>query len=229
MEQQSRGDSTDRPSKVGALEGVSTDPDSALAARFGDSARWRAILDVAAGMFATQGYDATSIQHIADRVGITKGSMYHYIDSKDDLLFHVLIEIHDVHLRHFDVYASAPGGPLERLRAFIEGHVRVNIDEIDRGSIFYLNFDSLSAHRRELILERRRNFDAFVRQVLRDGKREGLVRPELNEEIAALGILTALNSMYLWWDPSRSADIDVPKQFADLFIAGVTGTPAQRD
>lgn len=229
MKSQRNADATDRPTKLGALEGVSADPESALSARFGDSTRWRAILDASAAMFATQGYDATSIQHIADRVGITKGSMYHYIDSKDDLLFHILIEIHDAHLRHFDVYANAPGGPLERLRAFIEGHVRVNIDEIERGPIFYLNFESLSAQRRELILERRRKFDGFVRQVLRDAKLDGLVRPDLNEEIAALGILTALNSMYLWWDSSRSADVDVPKQFADLFIAGVVGAPANRD
>jgi Tetracyclin repressor-like, C-terminal domain len=85
----------------------------------------------------------------------------------------------------------------------------------------YLNFDSLPPRRRELILQRRRKFDDFLRTLLREGKADGTVRHDLNEEIAALGILTALNSMYLWWDPKRESNVDVPKQFAQLFISGV--------
>lgn len=198
-------------------EGASSDPTT----RFQDSMRWREILDVAAAMFATYGYEATSIAHIADRVGITKASMYHYIDTKDDLLFHVLLEIHETHLEHFETYSEAPGGPVERLRAFIEGHARVNILDIDRGSIFYLNFDSLSAPRREIILQKRRRFDQFVRKLLREGQAQGVIRSELNVELAAIGILTALNSMYLWWDKTRDGNDDVPRGFADLFLGGV--------
>jgi AcrR family transcriptional regulator len=197
-----------------------------LTDRFEDSERWRNIIDAAARMFASRGYEATSIQHIADEVGITKGSIYHYIDSKDDLLFHVILEIHEQHLQHFENYADTPGGPIDRLRAFIEGHVRVNIDDIERGSIFYLNFESLSEGRRELILRKRRKFDAFVRELLRQAKNEGSVRADVDTNIAAIGILTALNSLYLWWDADRNVDIDVPRQFADLFISGVATTPS---
>ena len=207
-----------RPSVVGNQ----TDRNrKAQTTRFGDSERWRDILDVAAKLFAVNGYEATSVQQIADGVGITKGSMYHYIESKDDLLFHVLIEIHDIHLAHFDEYAQTPGGPLERLRAFIEGHVRVNIADIERGSIFYLNFESLSKQRRELILRRRRKFDQFLRQLLTEGQAAGTIRKDLDVRLAAIGILTSVNSMYLWWDPSRPTTEDVPGQFADLFLSGV--------
>jgi len=211
-----------RPSTLAAQSAA-----DAVNLKFRDSARWRAILDSAATMFASRGYEATSIQDVAGLAGITKGSLYHYIGGKDDLLFHVLMEIHDIHLDHFERYSETPGGPLERLRAFIEGHVEVNIADIDRGSIFYLNFESLPLGRRELILEKRRHFDRFVRQVLQEAKSEGVVRQDLNVEIAALGILTALNSMYLWWDPSRSGAVDVPRQFADLFIAGVLDRGAE--
>jgi DNA-binding NarL/FixJ family response regulator len=44
------------------------------------------IVDVAKRLFATNGYDATSIQQIADEVGLLKGSLYYYIAAKDDLL-----------------------------------------------------------------------------------------------------------------------------------------------
>lgn len=193
--------------------------------RVDNSERWRDILDAAAKLFAERGYAGTSLHHIADHVGITKGSLFHYIDTKDDLLFEVLLEIHEIHLQHFDEYAEASGGPLERLRAFIEGHARVNIADIDRGSVFYLNFDSLSAERRDVILRTRRKFDEFLRRLLHEAKVDGLIRPDVDEQLAAIGILTALNSMHLWWKPDYTTKTDVPTQFADLFICGVTGAP----
>jgi TetR/AcrR family transcriptional regulator, cholesterol catabolism regulator len=209
----SAGAATDRPS--GGRSAADRED------RFSDSWRWRTILDAAASMFATHGYEATSISHIADRVGITKASVYHYIDTKDDLLYHVLVEIHDSHLRRFQEYAQVPGGPLERLRAFIEGHAKVNIAEIDRGAVFYLNFDSLSESRRAEILDRRRQFDSFLRGLLAEGQRDGVVRADLDVELAALAILTALNSFHIWWDPKRAADKDVAGQYADMFLAAV--------
>lgn len=189
--------------------------------KFGESARWLEIRDAAAAEFAANGYKAASIQRIADRVGITKPSIYHYIDSKEDLLFHVLIQIHDVHLVNFDQYASVPGGPVERVRAFIKGHVEVNIEYIELGGIFYLNFDDLSESRRDLILERRRQFDEFLRNEIREGKSAGLFRPDVDEGLASLAILTSVNSMYLWWDPDHEDTVDVAEQFATLFVRGL--------
>ena len=44
------------------------------------------ILDVAAELFAEQGYDATSLREIADRMGFTKAALYYHFQSKDDIL-----------------------------------------------------------------------------------------------------------------------------------------------
>ena len=44
------------------------------------------IVTAAIQLFQQKGYHATSMQDIADAVGLQKGSLYHYITSKDDLL-----------------------------------------------------------------------------------------------------------------------------------------------
>ena len=44
------------------------------------------ILDVASELFAEQGYDATSLREIADRMGFTKAALYYHFQSKDDIL-----------------------------------------------------------------------------------------------------------------------------------------------
>jgi AcrR family transcriptional regulator len=54
--------------------------------------RWTQIVDVAAELFREKGFVATSLEDIAREVGMYKGSLYHYIDSKEDLLFAVVRE-----------------------------------------------------------------------------------------------------------------------------------------
>jgi AcrR family transcriptional regulator len=194
----------------------------ARVARFEGSARWREILDVAADHFADKGYEATSVQDIADAVGMLKGSLYHYISEKEDLLFHVLIEIHDQLLVRFEEYANVGDGSLAKIRAFIDGHTRVNIVEIRRGSIFYLNFPALSEARQKLILERRRQFDTFLRATIEEGKREGSIRADVDANLAALAILTSLNSLYIWYNPARGDGSDhIAAEFAELFVSGL--------
>ncbi|WP_235490550.1 helix-turn-helix domain-containing protein, partial [Frankia sp. AvcI1] len=52
------------------------------------------ILQAALEIFARKGYAAASIQDVADAVGVLKGSLYHYIDSKEDLLFQIFDNAH---------------------------------------------------------------------------------------------------------------------------------------
>ena len=52
--------------------------------------RWNEIVEAAAEAFRTNGFAATSLEDIASAVGIWKGSLYHYINSKEDLLFAVV-------------------------------------------------------------------------------------------------------------------------------------------
>jgi TetR/AcrR family transcriptional regulator, cholesterol catabolism regulator len=48
------------------------------------------ILDAATHLFATRGYAATGIRHIADEVGVTSAALYYYARTKDDLLLSVI-------------------------------------------------------------------------------------------------------------------------------------------
>ena len=49
--------------------------------------RWDEILRAAGSEFNDRGYHASRLQDIAARVGLLSGSLYYYIDSKEDLLF----------------------------------------------------------------------------------------------------------------------------------------------
>ena len=57
-------------------------------ARKTDPKNFERVLDAAATLFLDVGYDAASMQQLADRLGLHKSSLYHYVDSKEDLLKH---------------------------------------------------------------------------------------------------------------------------------------------
>src|ERR1019366_9449101 len=64
-----------------------TKRDIAPASRDDFEAKRMAILRAAARAFTEQGYHQTSINELADKLGVAKPMLYYYADSKDDLLF----------------------------------------------------------------------------------------------------------------------------------------------
>src|ERR1041384_7707134 len=85
--------------------------------------RWSELIEVATDVFYAKGYDGASLQDIADRLGMLKGSLYYYIQSKEDLLFDVISSVHRDGLAVIRARADLPGDPLQRLENVIVGHV----------------------------------------------------------------------------------------------------------
>ena len=74
------------------------------------------VLAAAAKVFHEHGYAEATVQDVAHRAGILKGSLYHYIDTKEDLLFRLLMEIHDGGYTILEEVSAASGlGPLARV------------------------------------------------------------------------------------------------------------------
>lgn len=192
------------------------------AGRRSPSARLEEIYDIAARVFYEKGYDGASIQDIADAVGILKGSLYYYIDTKQDLLFGIIDEVHDDSLRALEKWSAAAGDAETRLRAFVEGHVRANARNIIKIGVFFHDFRSLDSERRERIVKDRDRYDEYLRSLIREGQDEGTFRPNLDVKLAAMGILGMMNWTYHWWrEGGPNSAAEVAKEFADIILAGL--------
>src|SRR5271155_414620 len=84
--------------------------------------RWPEILGAATEVFWEKGYDAATLQDIAERVGILKGSIYHYITSKSELRAHMLRETHLAGVAMITKVANSEAEPLFRLFKMIISH-----------------------------------------------------------------------------------------------------------
>lgn len=194
--------------------------------RAGSSKRYGEILDVAAHIFYDKGYEVASIQDVADAVGILKGSLYYYIDSKQDLLYDIIESVHEDIVRSIERWQLAEGDALAKLRTVVEGHLLANIGNQVRVGVFYHDFRSLDPDRRARIVRARDTYDTFLRKLISDGQREGTIDPDLDPKMAVLAILGMINWVNQWWrdDGPRTAQ-EVAAEFADLILSGVMRHP----
>ena len=136
------------------------------------------VLDAAARVFARRGYADASVQDVADELGILKGSLYHYIKMKEDLLFWLLEEVHRDVEEVLQEVAQAEGlEPLERIALYVRRQVLYNLDHLERISIYYHDVDSLSDERLATILNRRRTHERFITGLIKEAQAEGAADP----------------------------------------------------
>ncbi|WP_165774260.1 TetR/AcrR family transcriptional regulator [Mycolicibacterium sphagni] len=186
------------------------------------------IVDAAAQLFVEKSYDATGLTELASRIGMLKGSLYHYITTKDDLLFAIIDKVHQTSLANMVRWQPVDGSVHLKLRMFIKGHVAHFVENFTFASVFIHDFRSLSAARRQVIVAERDVYDGYLRTLLRQGQAEGVVCPDLDAKSVSMGIFGMMNWMYRWYSPEGSISPEaLGDQFADLILGGVVCEPRQ--
>lgn len=192
--------------------------------RAGNGARRREILDVAAEIFFEKGYDAASIQDIADGVGLLKSSLYHYIRTKEDLLFAIIEEVQTSGMVVLERWRRADGDALGRLRGFVRDYAVFTIDERIKASVFDREFRSLTGERRAVLVAERDLYDRFLRELLRQAQREGTVPDGLDPVVVGNVVFQMVNSTWHWYSPGgRRTPAEIADTIADLVVAGAAG------
>jgi AcrR family transcriptional regulator len=154
-------------------------------------------------IFYQKGYEATSLQDIADAVGMLKGSIYYYITTKEDLLYELVNRAQDMFestLEEDDETARAPAP--ERLRAFIGRWMALTAREREWGLVAEREFKRLRKGRLEQVIKRRDRFNDYLKGIIRQGIDEGAFDPEVDVSVAAAAIFELMKSSHLWHRPS---------------------------
>jgi len=151
------------------------------------------IYRVAAEIMCQKGYEATSMNDIAEAAGLTKAGIYHYIRGKEDLLFEIMNYAMDVVDQGIIVHASQVEDAEERLRAIIERHCRSVLEGVGALTIVLEEMTALTPAHRRAITARKRAYFEFIRGTLEQLAREGKLR-EVNPTVAAFSLL----GMILW-------------------------------
>jgi AcrR family transcriptional regulator len=165
------------------------------------------IYRVAAEIMCQKGYEATSMNDIADAAGLTKAGIYHYIRGKEDLLFEIMNYAMDSVDQGIIAHAGQVENAEERLRAIIERHTRSVLEGVGALTIVLEEVTALTPAHRRAITARKRAYFEFIRGTLEQLKREGKLR-DVSPTIAAFSLLGMILWISRWYRRDGSISVD---------------------
>jgi AcrR family transcriptional regulator len=187
------------------------------------------LVEVAARLFRDRGYDATSMQEIADEMGILKGSVYHYVKTKEDLLWMVveppLRELVDT----ARVILDEPDVPLvERLHRAMEAHAKSFEGHYPHMFVITReNGDTLSPARRKDFNALRAEYFRLFETAIAKGQETGELRSDIEPRLVVQAIFGMLNWMFRWFKPrSQTSATDVADAFGAILAGGIVARPS---
>ena len=189
--------------------------------------RGEEVYSAALRLFREKGYHATSMQDIAAAVGLYKGSLYHYIDGKEELLARVFERGMGSLLAEVErIAADARLGPSLQLRLIVEAHVSAVADNLDALTVYLHEWRSLDGELLVTVRAQRERYARLVSEILARGVAAGeLVVPDVR--IATLGLLGMCNWLCQWYTPNgRLSAREIGARFADLVLDGLRGASA---
>ena len=184
--------------------------------------REQEVLEAATRIFWRKGYSGASVQDVADAVGVLKGSLYHYISSKDELLFRIFDDSHRAASVVMEEVAALDVEPIPRLHAYIEKFVLFYTSNIERIGLYFRDWKFLPSDRAKIVLEQRRTYDDFLAGILREARDRGDVADTVDPKLAAFFILAAVNGLADWYRvEGRESPQTIARRYADMAVLSV--------
>jgi AcrR family transcriptional regulator len=160
------------------------------------------LLRVAVTVFNERGYDGTSMEDLAARLGITKSAIYHHVSSKSELLRLAVDRALD---GLFAAVADpSAGSATARLEHLVRRSVEVLVAELPFVTLLLRVRGNTEVER--AALTRRREFDQIVADLVRQAVAEGGLRPDVDAAVTARLLFGLVNSLVEWYRPARGHD-----------------------
>ena len=180
------------------------------------------LIQASIGLFEENGFSATSIQDIVDRVGVTKGSFYYHFKSKEELLMHIQESYIDELLRRQNQILESGQDAKDKLVRIVELLIRDIEEQGEIGKVYYREIRHLAPKNATVIRRKRAEFRDKIETVVKDGIKSGEFRVGLEPKIAAFAILGVTNWSYQWFNPSGALSAaELACMHTDFILNGV--------
>ena len=183
---------------------MTTTQDTATARRRRPGHSRDSLLEVAVAVFNERGYDATSMEELAGRLGITKSAIYHHVSSKVELLRLAVDRALDALFAVTDEPGATSGPAIARLQHVVRASVRVLTEQLPFVTLLLRVRGNSPIE--QAALQRRRDFDRIVTALVRAAEEEGHVRPDVDPAVTSRLLFGTVNSLVEWYRPDRELD-----------------------
>jgi AcrR family transcriptional regulator len=183
------------------------------------------LLEAATHLFKEKGYHSTSMQELADALGMQKGSLYYYIESKEELLRRLLERATAFMATQIDEIYATDLPPAKKLRWALENHAVTMMDHLDLVVVYLQEYRNLPPERMAEALAVRKHYEQVLMQIVEDGITSGEFRA-VNVKMAVFGMLGMLNWTHQWFSPEGPlSSHEVASTLVGLALHGLTTSP----
>jgi AcrR family transcriptional regulator len=191
--------------------------------------RRQEIVTMAAKVFRDKGFEATTLNDIAEQLGTDRASLYYYVGSKEELLHEIVRQVLDENVAAAERVLAQDGTPVEKIEALIE-HMILSFDRNYPHMFVYVE-DLARIARQESdwardVIGKTRRFESIVVQILEDGRADGSFRSDLPNHTSALALFGMINWMHRWYKPgSTQSAKEIADTICALFLDGYRNPP----
>ena len=191
------------------------------------------LLAASAALIAEKGFEATSMRDVSTALGVSLAGLYHYFESKEELLYQIQYRTFASLLAAQEAVAERPGTPEERLRRLVVGHLAFFTRHPNELKVCTYELESLGGEWYHTTEALRRRYYRLMAHVLADLMGEPIER--IDESRAsrhtALYVFGMLNWIFMWYDPARHGSVEqIGEEMIDLVLHGIRrpdATPRQ--
>jgi AcrR family transcriptional regulator len=173
------------------------------------------LLSVAVRVFNERGYDGTSMEHLSKAAGISKSSIYHHVTGKEELLRRAVSRALDGLFGILDEDGAVRGKALARVEYVTRRMVDVLTAELPYVTLLLRVRGNTRTER--WALERRREFDQRVADLLQAAVSDGDLRADMDTRLATRLLFGMVNSLVEWYKPQAAGGHD-RAQVADAVV-----------
>lgn len=181
------------------------------------------ILRSAARVFAHEGYGGASIRKVARDAGVSLAGLYHYVRSKEELLYLIQLHTFQAIVTNLRETLAEVDDPVDRFRATVRNHTEHFVEHMDELRVCAVELDTLTGEFYEEVAAVRRDYYKLMLGVVQGvGAVNGTSERQMR--VVTLSLFGSLNWLFQWYDPSRDADaVVLADQISEIYMNGFVG------
>ncbi len=179
------------------------------------------ICKAAVKLFNENGYLSTSLGNIARAAATTKGGIYHYFSTKEELLFVILYRYMDKMLRELKRKMDRCDSPEEKIHAFVQLHIYNYRNNLVESHVLLRERENLTPKYLNLIKAQEREYEGILIHLI-ESLMKKRKRYSGNTKLIAYCLLGLCNWPFTWFNPEGkwSAE-DLSEAIYKIFLGGL--------
>jgi AcrR family transcriptional regulator len=181
------------------------------------------ILKAATHLFASKGFDATSVRNIAQKTGLSVPGMFHYFSSKEEILYEIMTGFMDnAYKKIMEIY-SADIDPIKKLSEICKFYVKQYAGHKQQLTILISEMKSLNPEHQRICIKKERNYVKALKNLFEELTKKKLLKP-IDHSILAFIFFGMVHWTYQWYNPEAKGGVrpnQLGKIFSDVFLKGI--------